>query len=114
MLLSAALFAASLAACASAHATFQELWIGNTDYGGACVRLPLSNSPVQNVQTNVGKMPSCRPVLIFAEQDIICNASPQSSPNVCTLNAGDTVTAEMHQQPGDRSCASEAIGKTDC
>lgn len=24
--------------------------------------------------------------------------------------AGDTVTVEMHQQPGDRSCADEAIG----
>ena len=26
------------------------------------------------------------------------------------LTAGDTVTVEMHQQPGDRSCANEAIG----
>ena len=24
--------------------------------------------------------------------------------------AGDQVTVEMHQQPGDRSCANEAIG----
>lgn len=24
--------------------------------------------------------------------------------------AGDAVTVEMHQQPGDRSCANEAIG----
>lgn len=24
--------------------------------------------------------------------------------------AGDTVTVEMHQQPGDRSCSNEAIG----
>lgn len=28
----------------------------------------------------------------------------------CAVNAGSTVTIEMHQQPGDRSCASEAIG----
>lgn len=26
------------------------------------------------------------------------------------LPAGDSVTVEMHQQPGDRSCANEAIG----
>ena len=26
------------------------------------------------------------------------------------LLAGDAVTVEMHQQPGDRSCADEAIG----
>ncbi|TVY85733.1 putative endo-beta-1,4-glucanase D, partial [Lachnellula willkommii] len=28
----------------------------------------------------------------------------------CTVAAGQTVTVEMHQQPGDRSCANEAIG----
>ena len=28
----------------------------------------------------------------------------------CALTAGDEVTVEMHQQPGDRSCANEAIG----
>lgn len=28
----------------------------------------------------------------------------------CAVAAGATVTVEMHQQPGDRSCASEAIG----
>ena len=27
-----------------------------------------------------------------------------------SLVAGDQVTVEMHQQPGDRSCANEAIG----
>lgn len=25
-------------------------------------------------------------------------------------SAGDTLTVEMHQQPGDRSCANQAIG----
>ena len=28
----------------------------------------------------------------------------------CTVAAGETVTVEMHQQPGDRSCKNEAIG----
>ena len=27
-----------------------------------------------------------------------------------SLVAGDQVTVEMHQQPGDRTCANEAIG----
>ena len=26
------------------------------------------------------------------------------------FSAGDSVTVEMHQQPGDRTCANEAIG----
>lgn len=29
-----------------------------------------------------------------------------------SILAGDTVTVEMHQQPGDRSCSTEAIGMT--
>jgi hypothetical protein len=28
----------------------------------------------------------------------------------CAVNAGDILAAEMHQQPGDRSCSNEAIG----
>jgi cellulase len=28
----------------------------------------------------------------------------------CPVVAGQTVTVEMHQQPGDRSCGQEAIG----
>lgn len=28
----------------------------------------------------------------------------------CAVTAGSTVTVEMHQQPGDRSCENEAIG----
>jgi len=87
-------FVASLAASAAAHATFQELWVNGVDMGNACVRLPASNSPVTSVTTT----------------DIACNAGSSSSPNLCPVNPGDSVTVEMHQQPNDRSCANEAIG----
>ncbi|KAF8578548.1 lytic polysaccharide monooxygenase [Ramaria rubella] len=87
-------FFASLVASVAAHATFQELWINGVDHGGSCVRLPLSNSPVTSVTT----------------PDLACNADATPSTGVCSVNPGDTVTVEMHQQPGDRSCATEAIG----
>lgn len=40
-----------------------------------------------------------------------CNvggASPAAG--TCAVAAGDKITVEMHQQPGDRSCSNEAIG----
>ncbi|KAH9941875.1 glycosyl hydrolase family 61-domain-containing protein [Epithele typhae] len=79
---------------AAAHATFQELWINGVDQGSSCVRLPASNSPVTSVTSN----------------DIACNANAASSKGVCQVMPGDSVSVEMHQQPGDRSCANEAIG----
>jgi cellulase len=91
-------FAAALAAFAArevvGHATFQQLWVDGTDYGGSCVRLPSSNSPV----TNVGS------------RDFICNTGARAVSGKCPVKAGGTVTVEMHQQPGDRSCNNEAIG----
>ncbi|TFK92483.1 lytic polysaccharide monooxygenase [Polyporus arcularius HHB13444] len=86
--------AASLVASVAAHATFQELWVNGVDQGSSCVRLPASNSPVTSVTT----------------PDIACNANAASSKGVCQVLPGDEVTVEMHQQPGDRSCANEAIG----
>ncbi|TRM63523.1 glycosyl hydrolase family 61-domain-containing protein [Schizophyllum amplum] len=85
---------ASLAAYASAHATWQQLWIGDTDAGSSCVRLVPSNSPVTDVSS----------------PDMACNANAAASAGVCTVAAGDEVTVEMHQQSGDRTCANEAIG----
>ncbi|KAK4238421.1 glyoside hydrolase [Achaetomium macrosporum] len=86
-------FAAALAALAAqqaaGHATFQQLW-----HGSSCVRLPQSNSPV----TNVGS------------RDFACNAGTRPVSGKCPVRAGGTVTVEMHQQPGDRSCNNEAIG----
>ncbi|KAL1872011.1 hypothetical protein VTK73DRAFT_1755 [Phialemonium thermophilum] len=85
---------------AAAHATFQDLWIDGVDmikgrlHGAQCVRLPLSNSPVTDVTSN----------------DIRCNINSGPVGKKCVVKAGSTVTVEMHQQPGDRSCKSEAIG----
>ncbi|KAI6323928.1 hypothetical protein MCOR34_001696 [Pyricularia oryzae] len=63
-------------------------------HGSQCARLPLSNSPVTNVASN----------------DIRCNANSGPVGRKCAVNAGSTVTVEMHQQNGDRSCSNEAIG----
>ncbi|EIW78453.1 glycoside hydrolase family 61 protein [Coniophora puteana RWD-64-598 SS2] len=94
MVLKIALVAAALVAGASAHATFQDLWINGVDYSQSCVRLPQSNNPVTDVTST----------------DLTCNVSPSASANKCPVSPGDKVTVEMHQQPGDRSCANEAIG----
>lgn len=52
MLFSFALLA-SVIASASAHATFQEMWVNGVDQGSFCTRLPQSNSPVTSVSTDV-------------------------------------------------------------
>ncbi|KAK1478526.1 calcium-translocating P-type ATPase [Colletotrichum cuscutae] len=64
-------------------------------YGLECARLPQSNSPVTNVAGN----------------EVRCNVGGTSGVNAkCPVKAGGTVTIEMHQQNGDRSCKNEAIG----
>ncbi|RDL42042.1 Uncharacterized protein BP5553_02021 [Venustampulla echinocandica] len=73
----------------SGHATFQQLWVD----GSTCVRLPSSNSPVTDVSGTA----------------VRCNGRG-GVPGKCPVVAGQTVTVEMHQQNGDRSCGSEAIG----
>ncbi|KAI0696808.1 glycoside hydrolase family 61 protein [Cytidiella melzeri] len=85
---------ASLAASVSAHATFQAMWVNGVDQGSYCVRMPLSNNPVTSVTTD----------------DIACNVNATPALGLCSVMPGDSVTVEMHQQPGDRSCADEAIG----
>jgi len=77
----------------ASHATFQDLWIDGTDFGGQCVRQPPSNSPVTDVMS----------------ADIACNAGTSPMRGLCPVKAGGTVTVEMHQQM-DRSCSNEAIG----
>ncbi|KZV59389.1 carbohydrate-binding module family 1 protein [Peniophora sp. CONT] len=83
-----------LASRVAAHATFQELWVNNVDQGAYCVRLPQSNNPVTDVTSN----------------DLTCNVNAASSGGICQVLPGDSVSVEMHQQPGDRTCATEAIG----
>ncbi|KAI0004793.1 lytic polysaccharide monooxygenase [Xylariaceae sp. FL0662B] len=75
------------------HSLFQALWVDG--HGSQCVRMPGSNSPVTSVSS----------------PDIRCNAGgSRGVSGKCAVTAGSTVTVEMHQQPGDRSCGSEAIG----
>ncbi|KAI1799272.1 glycoside hydrolase family 61 protein [Daldinia bambusicola] len=84
----------TLAATAAAHATFQDLWVAGKDEASTCARLPANNNPVTNVGSN----------------DIRCNVGAKAAASKCTVSAGDTVTVEMHQQPGDRDCSKEALG----
>ncbi|KAK0634017.1 glycosyl hydrolase family 61-domain-containing protein [Immersiella caudata] len=57
--------------------------------------MPQSNSPL----TNVGA------------REFTCNVGgTRGVAGKCPVPAGSTVTVEMHQQPGDRKCGSEAIG----
>ncbi|XXH00939.1 hypothetical protein Hte_007290 [Hypoxylon texense] len=69
------------------HATFQDFWINGVD-------MITSNSPITDVSS----------------KDIACNAGTKPVAGKCSVAAGSTVTVEIHQQPGDRACASEAIG----
>jgi len=55
--------------------------------------MPASNSPITDPTST----------------NIRCNGVGPVS-GKCSVVAGQTVTVEMHQQPGDRSCANEAIG----
>ncbi|CAP68375.1 uncharacterized protein PODANS_7_3160 [Podospora anserina S mat+] len=86
--------AALLAQQAAAHSTFQQLWVDGTDFGSQCARLPQSNSPITNYNSN----------------DMRCNIIGTRPQVKCPVRAGGTVTVEMHAQNGDRSCSQEAIG----
>ncbi|KAH6624191.1 glycosyl hydrolase family 61-domain-containing protein [Chaetomium sp. MPI-SDFR-AT-0129] len=85
---------AVLAGNVAAHATFQDLWVDGVDFGSQCARVPSSNSPITSVSGS----------------SIRCNTGTSSPSAKCPVAAGSTVTVEMHQQNGDRSCANEAIG----
>ncbi|KAI0845267.1 lytic polysaccharide monooxygenase [Daldinia vernicosa] len=88
-----AALAAVAATKVAAHSLFQALWVDG--HGAQCVRMPGSNSPVTNVNSN----------------DIRCNVGgTRGVSGKCAVKAGSIVTVEMHAQPGDRSCGSEAIG----
>ncbi|KAL8403290.1 hypothetical protein RB594_008516 [Gaeumannomyces avenae] len=90
----ASLLLALAARNVAAHATFQQLWVNGVDFGAQCARLPLSNSPVTDVSST----------------QMRCNSNSGAVGRKCPVPAGGTVTVEMHQQNGDRSCSNEAIG----
>ncbi|KAK3369481.1 glycosyl hydrolase family 61-domain-containing protein [Lasiosphaeria ovina] len=80
---------------AAAHSMFQDAAAGTVDYNSTCVRMPPNNSPVTNV----------------AAPEMACNAAgTKAAASTCQATAGSPFTVEMHAQPGDRSCASPAIG----
>ncbi|KAJ1303523.1 hypothetical protein OPQ81_011708 [Rhizoctonia solani] len=91
----AILAALAAASTAHAHATFQYLWVNGVDQGNKCVRTPLNNSPITDLSSKT----------------LACNNNGEvAAAATCSVAAGTKVAVEMHQQPGDRSCATEAIG----
>ncbi|KAG8906766.1 hypothetical protein FRC00_012353 [Tulasnella sp. 408] len=94
MKLSTAAALASLIASASAHATFQYFWTDSSTSTNTCARLPPNNNPTGSTASTIA-----------------CNGNGNTpAASDCTVAAGSTVGVEMHQQPGDRSCSTEAIG----
>ncbi|KAK2060198.1 hypothetical protein LY76DRAFT_676879 [Colletotrichum caudatum] len=84
---------ASMANMVAGHAIFQQLWVNGKDQADTCVRMPASNSPIQDPTSD----------------DMRCNANAAKAASTCAVKAGDTVTVEMHQH-NDRDCTKEAIG----
>ncbi|KAG8944678.1 hypothetical protein FRC04_001642 [Tulasnella sp. 424] len=85
---------AGLIATVNAHATFQYFWTDATTSTNTCVRTPPSNSPVGTLDAAMS-----------------CNVNGDTGvAGKCIVAAGSTVSVEMHQQPGDRTCTTEAIG----
>ncbi|KAH8794624.1 glycoside hydrolase family 61 protein [Hyaloscypha finlandica] len=71
---------------------FQDMWVNGVDESNTCTRMLPSNSPVTTVTPD----------------DIRCNSQFLRSDKI--MSAGGNMTAEMHAQPGDRSCSNQAIG----
>ncbi|KAG8946990.1 hypothetical protein FRC04_011286 [Tulasnella sp. 424] len=94
MKLSTVAAVASLIASASAHATFQYFWTDSSTSTNTCVRTPPNNNPTGATASTVA-----------------CNSNGNvPASGTCSVTAGSTVGVEMHQQPGDRTCTTEAIG----
>lgn len=88
-----AVVAALSASRVASHAIFQDLWINGVDQGETCVRMPTSNNPLTDVTNN----------------NIRCNINRGAVAGRCAVKAGDTVSVEMHQQIGDRSCTLSSL-----
>ncbi|KAK5652929.1 hypothetical protein OQA88_9408 [Cercophora sp. LCS_1] len=85
----------AVAQLAAAHSLFQQAGSGSKDFGSTCIRMPPNNSPITDVSS-----PS-----------LTCNTNGATGvAGLCEVSAGDPFHVEMHAQPGDRSCASPAIG----
>jgi len=95
---------ALLAGSAQAHTVLQWFWPDNTMAGStqSCVRMPPSNSPIENVSSS----------------DMSCNVNGNvPAASVCNVSAGSTVKVEWHHtnrqqgpQDGDDPIASSHKG----
>ena len=87
------MFGSAFASLASAHATFQQLWINGEDQGlgnsaSGYIRSPPSNSPVKDVTST----------------DITCNVNgDQAAAKTLSVKGGDVVTFEWHHDSRDAS-----------
>ncbi|KAF1970219.1 hypothetical protein BU23DRAFT_217896 [Bimuria novae-zelandiae CBS 107.79] len=82
------------ASLASAHSTWQDLWVGSTDKATTCARTVKDNNPIDSLTSN----------------DMFCGRGPATQSGVCEVAAGSSLTVEMHAQPDDRKCSQPAIG----
>lgn len=64
-----ALVLLAAASTVSAHATWQEFWVGTEDQAGKCVRTVQDNSPIVSV----------------TDPTMACGRGPKASTGVCTV-----------------------------
>lgn len=57
------------ASAVSAHATWQEFWVGTEDQAGSCVRTVQDNSPIVSV----------------TDATMACGRGPKSTTGICTV-----------------------------
>lgn len=114
----AALALLAVVSTASAHATWQEFWVGSEDQAGSCVRTVQDNSPIVSVTDATmacGRGPKATTGICTAAgmSPILSVLSPEKplwTPWLTSDTAGSPVSVEMHQQPGQRDCGTEALG----
>lgn len=113
MKLSTVAAVASLIASASAHATFQYFWTDSSTSTNTCVRTPPNNNPTgeHSCDSFVEDDLLIPRVIGATASTVACNSNGNvPASGTCSVTAGSTVGVEMHQQPGDRTCTTEAIG----
>jgi lytic cellulose monooxygenase (C1-hydroxylating) len=101
------------AASASAHSTWQDLWVGTTDQATSVTRVVKDNNPITSLTSSdmfCGRSPAA--TTSIADVDGACLSFSYMT---CELHAdistaGSSLTVEMHAQPGDRKCSNPAIG----
>lgn len=97
----------------TAHATWQELWVGTEDKAGTCVRTVKDNSPIAGVTDAAmfcGRSPATSSGICEVKGESCTDTALSQEKLLTTPAAGSPLTVEMHQQPGDRSCSNPAIG----